>query len=62
MDEYSFWIFKSIFIWKLKKSDLNELKGLNVKELINIIKSETSRKRPEENQKFVFKRAIKYLK
>ena len=55
-------ILRSIFIRKLKNKDLKTHEFASVEQMKKYFESQTSRKRPEENLKFVFKRAIKYLK
>lgn len=62
LDDQSLLIFKSIIKRKYKTLDFIDEKALSVSEILQKLNKETSRKRPEENQKFIFKRSIKYMK
>jgi len=55
-------ILKSILKRKYKTLEYIDDRSISIQEILNRIQKETSRKRPEENQKFIFKRSIKYLK
>ena len=55
-------IFKSILRRKYKTLNFIDNPSLNLSQIIECMDKETSRKRPEENYKFVFKRTLKQLK
>lgn len=62
LDPLSLKIFRSLLKRKYKTLDFIDNSKLGVKEILLKLEEESSRKRPEENQKFVFKRTIKFLK
>lgn len=55
-------LLRSILKRKYKTLEYIDDQSLSVPEILEKVARETSRKRPEENQKFLFKRTIRFMK